>query len=64
MKKADKAKSTILDVMRDNSSITTGELMEILNLGKTSVQKYIKELTKSNLIKRIGGNNGGYWKVF
>ena len=49
--------------MKDDPSITTNELMRILNLGKTSVQKYIKDLVENNLIKRVGGNNGGYWKV-
>lgn len=63
MKKSDKVKSIILNNMKDDPSITTNELMRILNLGKTSVQKYIKDLVENNLIKRVGGNNGGYWKV-
>jgi len=49
--------------MKNNHNISTKDLMEIRKLGKTSIQKYIKELTYKNLIERIESNNGGSWKV-
>jgi len=62
-KKADNVKLIIIKEMKDNPNITTKDLMEITKLGKTSIQKYIKELTYKNLIERIESNNGGSWKV-
>ncbi len=61
--KADKAKNLIASAMKSNPSVTTKELMKASGLGKTSIQHYIRELSKDNKIKRVGSRNGGYWKV-
>lgn len=62
-KKSLEAKKRILEEMIRNPKVTTYDLMSITNLGKTSIQKYIKELTESHLIERVGGNKTGHWKV-
>ena len=61
--KADNVKLIIIKEMKNNPSITTRDLMGITKLGKTSIQKYIKELTENNLIERLGSKKGGTWKV-
>ncbi len=62
-KKSLETKKRILEEMIRNPKVTTNDLMSITNLGKTSIQKYIKELTESHLIERVGGNKTGHWKV-
>ncbi len=61
--KSERAKNLILREMRNNASITTLELMHISGLGKTSIQKYVKELVDEKAIERVGSNKGGHWKV-
>ena len=53
----------IIKEMKNNPNITTKDLIELTKLSKTSIQKYIKELTEKNLIERVGSKNGGSWKV-
>ena len=49
--------------MRNNPNITTNELMAILNLKKTSVQKYIRQLENDGIVKRNGSRKSGHWSV-
>ena len=53
----------ILNAIRDNPSITKPEICKIVGLGKTSIDNYISKLKKKGMIKRIGSNKTGYWKV-
>lgn len=53
----------ILSEMRNNPNITTNELISILNLQKTSIQKYIRILESEGTVKRVGSKKKGYWKV-
>lgn len=59
----ERTKTLILSEMRHNSNVTTMQLIKTVGLKKTSVQKYIKELTEEGKIERIGPKNGGCWKV-
>ena len=56
-------KEKIYNEIKNNPNITTNELINLTNLGKTSVQKYIKILIEESTIEHIGPRNGGYWKV-
>ncbi len=49
--------------MRNNPNVTTFELIDITGMKKTTVQKYIKELVEGNVIRRVGSDKTGYWKV-
>ncbi len=62
-KKSDEIKLIILREMKENPYITTIDLVNVTKIGKTSIQKYIKDLTEGKIIERIGGKRGGYWKV-
>lgn len=53
----------IVTEMLNNPNIKTEELMAILRLSKTSVQKYIRLLTEQGSIKRVGSTKAGYWQV-
>lgn len=61
--KASRVKEAIVSEMRNNASITTAQLMSILGLGKTIIQKYIRELTADGIITHHGTKRGGYWEV-
>jgi len=61
--KSQKHLDSIVSEMRNNPNITTKELMAILNLRKTSVQKYIRLLQDKGLIEHVGATKKGYWKV-
>ena len=49
--------------MRHNPNVTTIQLMDLLDLKKTAVQNYIRDLTQTGYIERVGSKKGGYWKV-
>ena len=50
-------------ILKNNSSITTKELMIITNLSESYVNKIFHKLKDNNLIKRIGSNKNGYWQI-
>ena len=50
----------IVSEMRNNPNITTMELITIIGLKKTSIQKYIRILENDGTIKHIGSNKNGY----
>ena len=53
----------IVSEMRNNPNITTMELITIIGLKKTSIQKYIRILENDEIIKHMGSNKNGYWEV-
>ena len=61
--KSEQIKNTIISKIRHNPNITTNHLMKMLSLGKTSIQNYLRELTKQGLIEHVGSKRGGYWKA-
>ena len=56
-------KENIYIKIKNNPNITTSELMNLTNLGKTSVQNYIREMVEESIIKHVGPRNGGYWEI-
>ena len=61
--KSQKHMDNILSEMRNNPNVTTLELMSILGLKKTSVQKYIRILKEDGFIEHIGATKKGYWQI-
>lgn len=53
----------VLAEIRNNSNITTSQLMVKCNLGKTSFDNIIKILKNKGYIQRIGSKKNGYWEV-
>jgi len=49
--------------MRNNPNITTNELIVIMNLKKTSIQKYIRILEGQGKLKRSGSRKLGTWVI-
>lgn len=53
----------LLVEIRNNPNITKARLVEILPVGKTTIDKGMSVLKKKGYIERIGSNKSGYWKV-
>lgn len=53
----------ILKELRKNPKTTQPQLIEILGIGRTAVQKNITYLREHGYIERVGANKNGYWKV-
>lgn len=52
----------ILSLIKENKKISKKNIAKELNIGTTTVSRYIKILRKKNIIERIG-SKGGYWKI-
>ena len=55
--------SIIMDEMNKNPFITIVDLIEITNLKRTSIQKYLKKLKEEKKVERMGSKKNGYWKI-
>ena len=55
--------SLILELIRENPSITRIELAEKLNINESAVQKHILMMKKMSLIERKGGKKYGQWII-
>ena len=63
IQKMEERKEKILSLIKANTSITQGEIMEKLNLSRKQVQSLMKLLNNQGQIRRIGSNRNGYWEV-
>ena len=52
-----------LDLIRENPYVTTQEMADSIGIIRRTVAKHIKSLQEKGIIKRIGPDKGGYWKV-
>jgi uncharacterized membrane protein len=53
----------IVILIQKNNTITRSVIAERLDVGTTTVYRDIESLKKRGIIERIGGDNGGYWKI-
>ena len=58
-----KSGQKIVDLMRENPSITIAELVLRLGLSRSGVNKQIAKLKAAGVIEREGSDKGGYWLV-
>jgi predicted HTH transcriptional regulator len=59
----EKSVEKILYLLKINPHITQKELISMVGLSRRGVEKNISILKAKKIIKRIGPNKGGYWKV-
>ena len=55
--------SEILELIRENPSITRTELAGKLKINESAVQKHILMMKKMSLIERKGGKKAGRWII-
>lgn len=53
----------ILELIKDNPTISKKELAEAIKISTTAIDKNIKTLKDKGLIKRVGPDKGGYWQI-
>ena len=56
---------TLLNLIKQNPTITQAQLMDKLSLTRRGVEWQIKSLKNKGLIIRVGATRGagGYWKI-
>lgn len=58
-----KSSEKIIELMKENNSITASEISDILKISKRAVEKQIQSLREKGIIKRIGSDRAGVWEV-
>jgi len=53
----------ILELIGENNFISISEISEKLNISRSAIQKHIDSLKTDGIIKRVGADKGGYWKI-
>lgn len=53
----------ILQIMRDDSTVTVSKLGEMLGIGTTSVTNCIRKLKQDGILSRSGAKKNGHWVV-
>lgn len=56
-------KTKILELMRDNPSISRAEIALALGIHESSVKRRLESLILNGRIRRIGPDKGGHWEV-
>jgi ATP-dependent DNA helicase RecG len=62
-KSAAKTEDHILDLIRQDNSVTTERLGKLLGISKRAVLKQIEKLKNQDRLRRIGPARGGHWEV-
>lgn len=58
-----KTSGKVLDACRENSAITIPELAGRIGVTERSIQRSIRTLQKTGLLRRVGGRKEGRWEV-
>ena len=53
----------IVELVEENPFITRKMLASLLNITEDGIKYHLAALKKKEIIKRIGGDKGGYWKI-
>jgi fido (protein-threonine AMPylation protein) len=61
--KSDTVNDTVFGLIKKEPHITAIELAKQAGLGIATVKRHIKKLKDSGVIKRVGSDKTGYWKV-
>jgi len=60
---SEKSSEKILTLIKGNQYITAKEMSRIIGISPRAVEKHITRSKKKGLIKRIGPDKGGHWRV-
>jgi len=53
----------IINVMQEKPNVTTDQLAVLLSISKRTLEREIKAMKESNIIKRVGSDKTGYWEI-
>lgn len=54
---------TVLYLIKQDNKITATEISERLNISLSTAKRKIKELKDKGIVKRVGSDKTGYWKI-
>ena len=60
---SEKSSEKIIKTIKNNPDISAGEIANIIGISQRAIEKNIAKLKRRNLLKRIGPDKGGHWKV-
>ena len=55
--------SIILKYIEQNNKISAKELSKLLQVSDRTIEREIQKLKKMEILERVGGDKGGYWKI-
>ena len=58
-----KSSERILDLIKNKPTISAAEIAMEIDMSARGVEKQIRKLRETGIIKRIGADFGGYWEV-
>lgn len=53
----------ILEIIKDNASITRKELSRLLDLSEATIKRKLSNLKQHNVIERVGSDKKGSWRI-
>jgi predicted HTH transcriptional regulator len=56
-------KMLLLDILRSNPRMATGQLAERFSITRRTVQRDIDKLKAQGILERVGPDKGGYWNI-
>ena len=62
-KSSEKSSEKILVLLRENKNIGAKEIAKIIGISQRAVEKQISQLKAKGIVKRIGPDKGGCWKI-
>jgi len=62
-KGSEKTQDRILQLIRENNRISAKSMASELNLSSRAIEKHLSQLKQQNILKRIGADRGGHWKI-
>ena len=62
-KNVEKSVEKVWRLMKQDPYITTKQIADAVGLSTRGIEENIKKLKREGRIRRIGGDNGGHWKV-
>jgi predicted HTH transcriptional regulator len=58
-----RSRCQMIDMIRDNPSITTVNLAEVIGIHERSVKRNMKLLQDAGIVARVGSSRKGYWVI-
>ena len=62
-KTREKTREKIIELIRNNRYITISEISDNVGISVKGVEWQISKLKEQGILKRVGGDRGGYWEV-
>ena len=62
-KTSQKTSQKIIDLIKEDSYISTSKMAEIIGVDRRNIARNIKKLQEQGVVRRVGPDKGGFWEV-